>query len=40
MNQHKELLQPKFNIVLETMQKELAPVGVASWTSPHGGYFY
>ena len=39
MNQHKELLQPKFNIVLETMQKELAPVGVASWTSPHGGYF-
>ena len=39
MNQHKELLQPKFNIVLETMQKQLAPVGVASWTTPHGGYF-
>ena len=39
MNQHKELLQPKFNIVLETMEKQLAPVGVASWTNPHGGYF-
>ena len=21
------------------MQKQLAPVGVASWTTPHGGYF-
>ena len=39
MQRHKELLQPKFNIVLDTMQQQLAPVGVATWSNPHGGYF-
>ncbi len=39
MQRHKELLQPKFNIVLDTLQQQLAPVGVATWSNPHGGYF-
>ncbi len=40
MNQHKELLQPKFNIVLETMQKQLAPVGVACLDHSSRRIFY
>lgn len=39
MNKHKAILQPKFKIVLNTLDKELKPVGVGKWTNPHGGYF-
>ena len=32
-------LQPKFDIVLNTLEKELAGTGLATWTKPTGGYF-
>ncbi|MDR2687278.1 MAG: aminotransferase class I/II-fold pyridoxal phosphate-dependent enzyme [Oscillospiraceae bacterium] len=37
MRKHAEILRPKFEAVLEILQRELA--GVASWTAPRGGYF-
>ena len=39
MKKHAELLAPKFNIVLETLEKELKDNDLASWSSPKGGYF-
>ena len=32
-------LKPKFDIVLDTLEKELAGTGLATWTKPTGGYF-
>ena len=32
-------LKPKFNVVLSTLERELAGTGLASWTKPNGGYF-
>ena len=34
-----ESLRPKFEVVLETLEKELGGSGLASWNSPKGGYF-
>ncbi len=34
-----EELKPKFDIVLTTLEKELAGTGLASWAKPLGGYF-
>ena len=39
MKKHAKLLAPKFNIVLETLEKELKDNDLASWSSPKGGYF-
>ena len=39
MKKHKEVLQPKFQIVLNALDKELAPTATAQWTKPNGGYF-
>jgi DNA-binding transcriptional MocR family regulator len=39
MRQHRALLAPKFAQVTEILAKRLAEHGVASWTSPDGGYF-
>lgn len=39
MEKHKSVLKPKFEIVLDTLDKELAPADIASWKKPHGGYF-
>ena len=39
MKKHKAVLQPKFEIVLSALEKELAPTATASWTKPNGGYF-
>ncbi|MCQ2514874.1 MAG: aminotransferase class I/II-fold pyridoxal phosphate-dependent enzyme [Ruminococcus sp.] len=39
MQKHKEVLKPKFDIVTSTLEKELKPVGIGSWTNPNGGYF-
>lgn len=39
MKKHAKLLAPKFNIVLETLKKELKDNDLASWSSPKGGYF-
>lgn len=39
MEKHKAILKPKFDIVLNTLDKELKPTGTANWTNPNGGYF-
>ena len=39
MQKHKEVLRPKFDIVLNTLESNLKPVGIGEWTNPNGGYF-
>ena len=39
MKKHKAVLQPKFEIVLNALETELAPTATAQWTKPNGGYF-
>lgn len=39
MQKHADLIRPRFDIVLETLQRELAGTGVGHWTAPEGGYF-
>ncbi|MBQ1602216.1 MAG: aminotransferase, partial [Ruminococcus sp.] len=39
MQKHKAVLAPKFEIVLDTLESELEPVGIGTWTKPNGGYF-
>lgn len=39
MKKHAEIIRPKFDRLLATMEQELAPNGYATWTNPCGGYF-
>ncbi len=39
MRQHAAILAPKFQAVLDALDSELAPLGIAQWTRPMGGYF-
>lgn len=39
MKLHRAILQPKFEIVLDRLEQEIAPLEIAEWTRPHGGYF-
>lgn len=39
MKRHAEIIRPKFDVLLETMERELSPNGYATWTNPSGGYF-
>ena len=39
MKKHKALIAPKFAIVVNTLEKELGDLGIASWTNRGGGYF-
>lgn len=39
MKKHREILKPKFEMVLTTLERELAPLGVGTWSNPKGGYF-
>ena len=39
MKKHAELLRPKFEMVISTLNKELDGLGIGEWTTPHGGYF-
>ncbi|KYF94772.1 aminotransferase [Sorangium cellulosum] len=39
MQRHAELLRPKFEAVTSTFERELGGKGIATWTSPRGGYF-
>ncbi|MBQ9376097.1 MAG: aminotransferase class I/II-fold pyridoxal phosphate-dependent enzyme [Ruminococcus sp.] len=39
MEKHRAILQPKFEMVLDTLDKEIAPLGIGSWHRPRGGYF-
>lgn len=39
MQKHKEILKPKFDIVINALENEIKPTGVGEWTNPNGGYF-
>lgn len=39
MKKHAAQLRPKFEAVLEVLDKELSGLGIGSWTKPNGGYF-
>ena len=39
MMKHAELLRPKFEAVLEVLDRELGSLGIGTWTKPNGGYF-
>ncbi len=39
MMKHAQILRPKFESVLNTLETELGGTGIAEWTKPKGGYF-
>ena len=39
MKRHAEVLGPKFKSVLDALDKEIEPLGIAEWQRPKGGYF-
>ncbi len=39
MKRHAQILGPKFRAVLDALEREIAPLGIASWKRPKGGYF-
>ena len=39
MKRHAAVLRPKFHCVLDALEREIAPLGLASWQKPKGGYF-
>ena len=39
MKMHAAILRPKFQVVLDALERNLAGKGVASWHRPRGGYF-
>ena len=39
MKKHAAILKPKFDMVIEILEKELGGKEIASWNKPNGGYF-
>ena len=39
MRGHADILRPKFEMVLSTLERELGELGCCSWSKPKGGYF-
>lgn len=39
MKKHRAVIWPKFEVVLDMLDKEIAPLGIADWKKPNGGYF-
>lgn len=39
MKKHAEIVKPKFDKVIEILEKELGEAGIARWSNPVGGYF-
>ena len=39
MQRHAAILGPKFRAVTDALDREIAPLGIAHWTHPKGGYF-
>ena len=39
MRKHARILRPKFEMIEDTLTRELDGLGIASWTEPRGGYF-
>ena len=39
MDKHKDSILPKFEAVLDALEKNVAPHGAGTWSKPDGGYF-
>ena len=39
MRKHADIIRPKFEMVEDTLEKDLGDLGVGTWTKPLGGYF-
>lgn len=39
MQGHRKILEPKFRIVHDALEKHLGKLGIAKWSTPNGGYF-
>ncbi|MCL2018863.1 MAG: aminotransferase class I/II-fold pyridoxal phosphate-dependent enzyme [Oscillospiraceae bacterium] len=39
MKKHRAIIEPKFNIVFDMLEQELAPLNLGEWNKPRGGYF-
>ena len=39
MRKHADIIRPKFEAVLDILDKELGGLGIGEWTRPRGGYF-
>ena len=39
MKKHAERIRPKFEKMLQVLERELGGLGIAEWTKPRGGYF-
>ena len=39
MKRHASVMAPKFKLVADMLDREIAPLGIASWNRPKGGYF-
>ena len=39
MRKHADIIRPKFEIVEETLEKNLGELNIGTWTKPLGGYF-
>ncbi|MGN1317057.1 MAG: aminotransferase class I/II-fold pyridoxal phosphate-dependent enzyme [Acutalibacteraceae bacterium] len=39
MQLHAKILKPKFDAVIDTLESDLAGLGIAEWVNPNGGYF-
>ena len=39
MKKHAAILGPKFRCVLDALERDIAPLGIAHWERPNGGYF-
>lgn len=39
MKKHAAIIAPKFQIVLDALESEIAPLDIGEWVKPNGGYF-
>ncbi|MBE5842413.1 MAG: aminotransferase [Butyrivibrio sp.] len=39
MRKHAAIIRPKFETVLNALERDLKPCGIGNWTNPKGGYF-
>lgn len=39
MEKHAAIIAPKFQLVLDMLEKEIAPLGIGEWVKAKGGYF-
>ena len=39
MSKHADIIRPKFEMVLDILDKNLGGLGIGEWIRPNGGYF-